>query len=146
VEIKREPLIIAGQNKGYAKGTAVIGARGTVYLSGAVGIDPATGEVPEAIGEQTQLALEAIKARLQEYGSELKYIMHIWCYMKGRFPDSIHNAPGTKEYVRVKNEFWREHCPEFLRQNSPPASTMLGVTALALPEYKLEIQVVAAIP
>ena len=146
VEIKREPVIVAGRNRGYAKGTAVLGGRGTVYLSGAVGIDPATGEVPEAIWEQAHLALEAIKTRLAEYGSELKYISHMWYYVRGAFPQAIAGDPDWPQVMGAVQDFWRNSCPEFLRENNPPASTLLGVTSLARPEFKLEIGVVAAIP
>jgi enamine deaminase RidA (YjgF/YER057c/UK114 family) len=146
MEIQRSPVVIAGQNKYYAKGTAVIGGRGTVYLSGAVGIDPGMGQVPEAIGEQARLALEAIKARLEEYGSELKYILHIWYYVKGEFPGSIATDPGWQEISQAIQQFWRKNYPDFVKEKNPPANTLLGVTSLARPEFGLEIQVVAAIP
>ena len=146
MEIKREPVIIAGKNKFYAKGTSVIGASGTVYLSGVVGIDPATGQVPEAIGEQAHLALEAIKSRLAEYGSEIKYILHIWYYVKGDFPGAIAADPGWQEISKAIQGFWRNNYPDFVKEKNPPANTLLGVTSLARPEFKLEVQVVAAIP
>ena len=146
MEINRSPVVIGGQTQGYAKGTAVRGANGFVFLSGALGVDPDTGTVPEGMGEQTRLALEAIKARLEEYGTSLKYIMHIGIYMKGQFPDAITNDPEWKECARAMESFWREHCPEFSYKDNPPANTLVGVTSLARPEWKLEIQVTAAIP
>ena len=58
MEIQRTPAMVAGKAQGYAKGTAVTGARGFAFLSGAVGIDPDTGIVPERMGEQAKIAME----------------------------------------------------------------------------------------
>ncbi len=146
MEIQRSLVVIAGKHIPYASGTTVTGAKGVVFLSGAVGEDPDTGIVPEELGEQARLALEAIKQRLEEYGSSLKYILHVWVYMVGQFPNAIRNDPHWQEYVNAAEAFWKENDPECLRANNPLANTLLGVTSLALPEYKLEIQVVAAIP
>ncbi len=146
MQIQRSPVVIAGQPGGYAKGSSVTGAKGFVILSGSLGIDVNTGKVPEGGGEQAKLAMENIKARLEEYGSSLKNILHIWKYVKGEFPNGIVNDPRYQESDKAIQEFWKENgCPEFLRENNPPASTLLGVTSLARPEYHLEIMVVAAI-
>jgi len=146
VELKREQVITAGQHMAYAKGTKVTGAGGFVFLSGAVGEDTETGVVPEGLGEQARLVWEAIKVRLAENGSSLKYILHVWTYMVGQFPDAIRNDPRWPDYVAAVEAFWQENDPECLRANNPPAGTLLGVTALARPEYILEVQVIAAIP
>lgn len=145
MEIQRSPVMIAGKAQGYGKGTAATGARGFAFLSGAVGVDPDTGNIPEGIGEQTKIAMEAIKTRLEEYGTSLKNILHIWLYLKGQFPNAIVNDPGWKECAKTIEDFWQKHYPEFLRGNNPPANTLLGVTSLARPEFKVEIEVVAAI-
>ena len=146
MEIKRSPVIVAGQQQAYAKGAAVIGSRGFVFLSGSIGIDIRNGKIPEEIAIQTKLALENIKIRLEEYGSSLENILHIWWYMKGQFPDGIRNSPEWEMCSQERERFWKENCPEFTSQNNPPAYTLLGVTALGLPDFKVEIMVVAAIP
>ncbi len=143
--IHRTPVIIAGKSRGYAKGSVVREAKGFVLLSGAVGQDPVTGEIPKEIGEQTRLAMESIKARLGEYGAPLKNILFVRRYIKGNFPNGIVNDPVYQESDRVVQQFWRENCPELLRGNNPPASTLLGVTSLAMPEMLIEIEVVAAL-
>jgi len=43
-------------------------ANGTLYISGQLPIDPATGKAPETIEEQTRQALKNIGAILQESG------------------------------------------------------------------------------
>ena len=146
MEIRRAPFVIDGQNREWAKASVVFGARGTIYLSGSAGTDPATGKTPESIREQTKNALESIKTILEEYGSSLKYILHMFYYVKGSFPDGMLGNPVWQEADKAMQDFWREHCPEFAVENNPPASTLVGVAALAVPELKIEIQAVAAIP
>jgi enamine deaminase RidA (YjgF/YER057c/UK114 family) len=145
MEIRRAPVIIAGNPAVYAKGSAVTDAKGHVFLSGSVGVDVNTGKVPEGAGEQARLALENIKARLEEYGSSLSNILLVRKYIKGEFPNGIVADPLNREIGEAIENFWADHCPEFLKENNPPASTLLGVSALAQSEYLLEIEVVAAI-
>jgi enamine deaminase RidA (YjgF/YER057c/UK114 family) len=145
VEIKRSPVIVAGQTGGYAKGCVVTGAKGFVLLSGSVGIDTNTGEIPTSAGEQTKLAMKNIKARLEEYGTSLNSILFTRIYVKGDFPNGIVNDPKYQEASAAMQEFWREHCPEFLQENNPSANTLLGVTSLARPDFFIEIEVEAAI-
>ena len=145
MEIRRSPVIIAGDPAVYAKGSAVTGAKGHVFLSGSVGVDVNTGKVPEGAGEQARLALENIKARLEEYGSSLSNILLVRKYIKGEFPDGIIVDPMYQEIGKAIESFWADHCPEFLKENNPPASTLLGISALAQSEYLLEIEVVAAL-
>ncbi len=145
MEIHRTPLIVAGRPRGYAEGTRAIGAKGFVWLSGVVGFDPDTGEVPEGMREQTKLTMGNIKSRLEEYGTSLKNIVHLRQYFKGDFPNGVFNDSKYPECVAVIEEFWKENCPEFLKENNPPALTIIGVTALARPQLLLEIDVVAAV-
>ena len=145
MEIHRSPLIVAGKPRGYAKATKAIGAKGFIWLSGVVGFDPQTGEIPEGMKEQAKLAMKNIKSRLEEYGVSLKNIVHLRQYFKGEFPNGILNDPNYPEYAVVIEEFWQENCPEFLKDNNPPALTAIGVTALARPQLLVEIDVVAAV-
>ena len=145
MEIKRSPVIIAGNPAVYAKGSAVTGAKGQIFLSGSVGVDVNTGKVPDGAGEQARLALENIKERLEEYGSSLSNILLVRKYIKGEFPNGIVADPLYREISEAIESFWADHCPEFLKENNPPASTLLGISALAQSEYLLEIEVVAAI-
>ena len=145
MEIQRDPVVIGGRSMPYAKGTKVVGNRGLVWLSGSIGVDVKTGEVPKEPAAQAKLSMENIKTRLEEYGSSLNNIMHIWLYQKGLFPNGMASDPSHDEIRDAIEDFWRENCPEFLRGNNPPSSTALGVTSLARAEYLLEILVVAAL-
>lgn len=50
-------------------------AGGFVFCSGTAGIDPATGEVPEGIEAQTELALRSIAATLEAAGSSMDHLV-----------------------------------------------------------------------
>ena len=104
-----------------------------------------TGKVPKGAGEQALLAMENIRLRLEEYGSSLNCILLVRKYIKGAFPDGIVKDPMYQEIGTAIEKFWADHCPEFLMENNPPASTLLGISALAQPEFLLEIEVVAAV-
>ena len=142
MEIKRPMGMVAGKPVGFAEGTAVCGARGFVFLSGIIGTDPKTGETPEGMGAQTRVALEHIKQSLEEFGSSLENICHIWYHVVGSFPNGIHNDPEGQERRDTLVKFWQENCPSTPR----PAATEVGVTALVRPELLVEITAIAAIP
>jgi enamine deaminase RidA (YjgF/YER057c/UK114 family) len=56
------------------------------------------------------------------------------------------NDPRRAEISKATQEFWKENCPQFMRENNPPAGTAIGVGALGQAEWLIEIQVVAAAP
>ena len=146
MEITRMPVVIGGQPGGYAKGAKVTGASGIVFMSGRCGRDDVTGKNVEGAGEQTKIALEKIKQGLVELGSSLENILHINTYRKGNFPNGMGSDPKSAEIANAMQEFWKENCPQFMKGNSPPAMTGVGVTALGQAEWLIEIQVVAAVP
>ena len=53
-----------------------------VYTSGQLGIDPATGEMPEGVEAQAKLALENVKAILAEAGLEMSSIIKTLVFIK----------------------------------------------------------------
>jgi enamine deaminase RidA (YjgF/YER057c/UK114 family) len=146
MEITRKPVVIAGKPQSYAKGTKATGASGFVVLSGSIGIDIKTGDTPEGAGEQTKIAMTNIKTYLEEYGTSLQNIMHIWLNVKGTFPEGMVEDPRTREVFGAMRAFWDENCPEFRQEDNVPAFTLLGVTSLALKAWHLEIVVIAAVP
>ena len=132
----------------WATGTAVWGAGGFVFLSGAEGRDPDTDAVVEGIAAQAKLALKKIKERLEEFGTSLDNICHIWYYIKGpEFPNGISEDPKWVEARKAIDEFWVENgYPDLVREKNPPAATLLGISSLALKDMLIEITVVAALP
>ena len=138
----------ANQLMPWSTGMAVWGAGGFVFLSGAEGIDPDTDVVLEGIGSQTRLALEKIKERLEEFGTSLDNICHLWYYVKGpEFPEGVHNDPKWVEASKAIDEFWLESgYPELASNRAPLPSTLLGISSLAQKEMLIEITAIAALP
>ena len=146
MEIYRPAAFYKGNPLPYAKGMAVRGAQGFVFLTGCIGEDPNTGTLPEGFGAQTRLALEDMKSRLEEFGTSLENICHMMWHIVGEFPNGVVGDPRNQERREAEQEFWRKHCPEFVMGKNPPASTLVIVPALAEPGMLLEITVIAAIP
>ena len=139
MEIRRPFATIAGKRMAWAKGTAVTGAKGFVFLAGATGRDPKTGEVVAGgMDAQMKVIFEDIKSRLEELGTSLENICHI--RMDWTDPTGVMDA---------LEKVWKEYCPRFAEDNpdrDPPAMTGLGVAALHAPGMLIEVSVIAAIP
>jgi len=107
-------------------------ARGTmVFLRGQISQDLDSRESlhPDDAGLQTQKAMENIKLLLEEAGTTLDSICRIVVYLTDiRYREAVYQEMGTW----LKGVF--------------PCSTGLVVTALARPEWVVEIEVTAVIP
>jgi enamine deaminase RidA (YjgF/YER057c/UK114 family) len=145
MEINTIPFHIRGVDMSFAKSVRVTGAKGFVFVSGVLGEEPGSGHIPSGMAEQTTLALLEVERRLEEQGSSLDKICHILWHVKGDPPDD----PSVESQWRERNEaeqaFWAEHCPSFVIGKRPPASTLIPVRALGLPEALFEVTVTAAV-
>ena len=132
----------------WVTGHAVWNMGGIVFLSGAEGRDPETDIPRTGIKAQARLALDRIKERLEEFGTSLDNILHLWYYIVGPdFPDGVQDDQKWQDVTEVLDEFWRENgVPEFCSENYPPASTLLGISSLAKRDMLIEILAVAALP
>lgn len=146
MEIYRPAAFYKGKPLPYAKGMSVRGAGGFVFLTGCIGEDPNTGTMPEGYGTQTRLALEEMKAKLEEFKTPLENICHMMWHIVGEFPKGLVGDPRNQERREAEQEFWKKYCPEFVMGKNPPASTLVVVAALAEPEMLVEITVIAALP
>jgi 2-iminobutanoate/2-iminopropanoate deaminase len=97
-----------------------------VYCSGQLGIDRA-GAVPEDVAEQARLCFRAIAAILSEAGMSLADLVRLNAY--------VSSAEYLGGYMRVRDEFV---------SNPPPASTLMVVQGFARPEFKVEVEAIAA--
>lgn len=103
-------------------------SNGFLFVSGNVGLDPETGSVVEGdIRAQTRQTLENLKAVVESLGSSLDDAVKVQVYLIDidDFPDM--------------NEVYKEYFPE------PPARTTVGISALARPEYLIEIDIITAL-
>ena len=97
-----------------------------VFTSGQVGRVPATLEVPDGVAAQTTQAIDNLKSILEAAGTSLDKALKVTVYLT------------NMEDFPAMNEVYRRHFP-----TEPPARTTVGVTALARPEFLIEIDIVA---
>lgn len=104
----------------------------TVYLSGQTAWDANKQIVGgNDLGAQTRQALRNVQLGLAVAGGTVADVVSLRLYVVNPQPGDM-NAVG-------------EALREFFSDDSPPASTWLGVASLALPEFLIEIEAVAVI-
>jgi enamine deaminase RidA (YjgF/YER057c/UK114 family) len=110
----------------YAHGVEVPPGSRLVFCSGQLGIGR-DGVIPEGVEAQARLCFQAIAAILGEAGLTLDDLVRINAYVVG--------AEFLAGYMKVRDEFIG---------NPPPASTLMVVQGFARPEFKVEVEAVAA--
>lgn len=110
----------------YSHAIEVPAGKRLVICSGQLGIGP-DDSIPEDAGAQTELCFANIEAILAEAGLGLKDIVRINTFVT----DRAHMKP----YMEVRDR---------LVADPPPASTLLIVSGFSRPEFKVEIEVIAA--
>lgn len=90
-----------------------IAAGGLVFCSGTVGIDPATGEVPDGIEAQTEQALLNLAAILAAAGSSMEDLVKTTIFYA-----DVADFP-------VLNEVYGRHMPDPPPARSAPANVLL---------------------
>ncbi|TIX54160.1 MAG: RidA family protein [Mesorhizobium sp.] len=110
----------------YSHGIEVPPGKRLVLCSGQVAIAP-DDQIPEDAGAQTELCFQNIAAILREAGLGLSDIVRINTYVTDR--------AFLRPYMDVRDRLF----------TSPaPASTLMIVSGFARPEFKVEIEVIAA--
>lgn len=110
----------------YSHGVEVAAGRRLVAVSGQLGVR-ADDTVPESVGEQAELCFANIAAILAEAGMTLSDIVRINAYVTDR--------AHMKGYMEVRDR---------VVADPPPASTLMIVAGFTRPEFKVEIEVIAA--
>ncbi|HSN70036.1 MAG TPA: RidA family protein [Steroidobacteraceae bacterium] len=113
--------------KGYAQVVTSSPGR-MVFVSGQAGVE-VDGTIPEDLGEQARLMLEKLDIALDAAGASRGHVTRITVYIV-----DLHEIDPTPIYEAITNYF-----PEAAK----PASTVVGVSALALPGLKVEIEATA---
>jgi enamine deaminase RidA (YjgF/YER057c/UK114 family) len=110
----------------YAHGVEVGPGARVIFCSGQLGIGR-DGAVPETVEAQAHLCFRAIIAILGEAGMTISDLVRINAY--------VSSAEYLSGYMKVRDEFV---------SNPPPASTLMIVQGFARPEFKVEIEAIAA--
>jgi 2-iminobutanoate/2-iminopropanoate deaminase len=115
----------------YSQAVKVTRAETVLYLSGQVAYDDNGGVAhPGDFKAQARAALQAVKAQVEAGGGTMANIVKVNTYLT----DIRHRA----DYGPIREEF-------FGRNKKMPASTLVAVTALAQPEFLIEIEAIAVI-
>ena len=110
----------------YSHGVEVPAGSRLVFCSGQLGIGP-EDTIPDDVAAQTELCFSNIAAVLEEAGMGLRHIVRINAFVTHR--------SYLKHYMAVRDR---------IVADPPPASTLMIVRGFARPEFKVEIEVVAA--
>jgi 2-iminobutanoate/2-iminopropanoate deaminase len=130
---KTYPLYYAGQKQRFAR-SVVVGD--LVFLSGSSGRTMETGNVSsDDVREQMIVALDKIRAALEECGSSMDHIVKTVMYLKNREDYDLMRA--------TEQEYYEKYAPGLIEE--PPASTFMQPMSLARPSMLVEIDVVACL-
>ncbi|MEW6633808.1 MAG: RidA family protein [Pseudomonadota bacterium] len=110
----------------YSHGVEIPAGKRLVLCSGQLGIG-VDDVVPEDAGAQTELCFRNIAAILSEAGLTLNDVVRINAFVT----DRAHLQP----YMDVRNRLFSDPAP---------ASTLMIVSGFARPEFKVEVEVLAA--
>ncbi|MGA8446211.1 MAG: RidA family protein [Roseiarcus sp.] len=110
----------------YAHAVEVEAGARMVFCSGQLGIGR-DGVIPDDVEAQARLCFRAIQAVLGEAAMSLGDLVRLNAY--------VVSAQYLGGYMKVRDEFVG---------NPPPASTLIVVQGFARPEFKVEIEAVAA--
>ena len=114
---------------GYAQAVKVTGAQTILYIAGQVAYTPEGGVAHAGdFKAQARACLAALKAQVEAGGGTMANIVKVNTYLT----DLRHRA----DFAPIREEFFGRKLP---------ASTMVGVTALAHPDYLIEIEAVAVL-
>ena len=110
----------------YSHGVEVPAGKRLVLCAGQVAIT-ADDQIPEGVEEQAELCFKNIAAVLAEAGLGLKDVVRINAYVTDR--------AYLKPYMTVRDRTFADPAP---------ASTLMIVGGFARPEFKVEVEVIAA--
>jgi enamine deaminase RidA (YjgF/YER057c/UK114 family) len=130
IEIKRWNPEGLDQPVGYSQVVTIEGQGKIVLLGGKAGLRP-DGFIPETIEEQSKLTWENIELALNAAGASRKDVVEIQIYIV-----DLNKINPDPIYQDVRNFFPTGH---------KPVSMVIGVSALAIPKLKMEINVRAIV-
>jgi len=116
---------------GYAQANETSGAKRTIFLSGQTSVDDEGGPVhPDDMGAQIEQVMDNLETVLREAGATLSDVVRLNIYTTD--VDGFFEAYGGM-------------AGRLAEAGCRPASTLLGVTRLALPELLVEIEATAVL-
>jgi len=118
---------------GFSHGSLAHGAGMTLHLAGQVAWDAECKLVgPGDLAAQTRQALANLRAVLSSVGASPAHIVRLRTYVVNHTPEKLGPVLGE--------------IGKFYEGATPAPNTFLGVQALALPDFLVEIEATAVIP
>jgi enamine deaminase RidA (YjgF/YER057c/UK114 family) len=104
----------------------------TIYISGQTAVDAQGQLVGKGdLRAQAERAWECIGIALKSAGATFRDLVKTNLYVVNYHPDQL--------------PILREARAKYVHEDNPPASTLVGVTALALPDWLIEIEAIAVV-
>lgn len=122
-----EQFMVPGQLEPVSHYCHATRAGDRVWISGTVGV-AADGSIPEDTAEQFKIAIASLDTVLRAAGGRPEHVVKVTIYLTD-IADRARINP-------IRQQYWGEH---------RPASTLVEITALVLPELKVEIEAEAVI-
>jgi 2-iminobutanoate/2-iminopropanoate deaminase len=119
---------VDGQPPPFSHYCHVVRSGELIWVSGALGV-AADGSVPDDVAAQTELALASIDACLKAAGGGPQHVTKINLYLT--------DVNDRSKINPARQRYFGPHLP---------ASTLVGVTALVIPNARVEIEVTAVVP
>jgi enamine deaminase RidA (YjgF/YER057c/UK114 family) len=129
--VKIEPYCATGvwNPPTYSQAVKVTGAQTILFISGQVAYDGKGGAAhPGDFKAQARAAFQALKAQVEAGGGTMQSIVKLNTYLT----DLRHRA----DLIPIREEFFGK---------KTLASTLVGVTALAKPDWLIEVEAIAVI-
>jgi enamine deaminase RidA (YjgF/YER057c/UK114 family) len=123
------PALFSSVALGFSQVVVASGTR-TVYISGQTAWDAKRQIVGRTVGEQARHALGNVNAAVEAAGGTLSNVVALRIYLVNHTPEN--NQAIT---TALREAFTTD----------PPASTWIGVSSLAAPEFLIEIEAVAVL-
>ena len=101
-------------------------ANGFVFISGQGPVDPESGTMPDAFGDQVRQTLKNVQTILEAAGSNLENVVKVNAY--------VTDLTRFAEFNEVYKEFF---------SHDPPARTTVGTSLLG---FLVEVDCIAAVP
>lgn len=118
--------VVGGAGQGFSHAIEVSGPQRTLYIAGQVAVD-AAGKVPGNIEAQCHLVWDKIEKLLQDGKMMLADVVKTTVFLT--------SAADIDGFRKVRAQRLGDHAP---------ASTLLIITQLARPEFKVEVEAIAS--
>ena len=101
--MKQESINVNGAPAAVGPYSHAVKANGFIYISGQLGLDPATGSLTEGVKAQTRQSLENVKTILEGCGSDLQHVVKT-----GIFLDDINDFGAVNA---IYGEYFTDELP-----------------------------------